>query len=211
MKKITLLLIITLTTASCKREKNIPEGFDYGTVKESAYYNDFFDFKLDFPEGWHVLDQSQQNQLMNQSVDLIADEDSKKALDASLINVANLFTAFEKPIGTTIDFNPSILINAENLKNFPGDPTVEAYMVKAMEFMDQTGMDYKIISEQREVSIDGQKFLNTEIQNTIQGNTINQINYVTVKNGFAINMFLSYIEAEDKDVLQEVITSMKFK
>ncbi|MDD7887277.1 hypothetical protein [Flavivirga sp. 57AJ16] len=211
MKKAISILWIGLLVLGCKKNTNVPMFFDYGSVKEGVYDNTFFKFKLPINPDWYILNNDEADRLYQSGNDLVSgnNESLKKTLDASMVNVAKLITVFKLELGATDDFNPSILINAENLKNYPGVDTPTKYLAQAKALIRRSAMDIEYIEEKDKVQIGSQDFVFMSLKNKGYGYEILQDYYVTLKKGFAISFIMSYTTEEDKDVLYKMFDKLK--
>jgi len=129
MKKIILSLCVVLLMSSCKEEAKIPENFDYGNTENGIYKNEFFNFEMPYNEEWSVQTREQMAKISQSGQDIMAGDNQKlkNTLKASQVNVADLFALFKFPVGSVPDNNPSIIINAENLKSFPAVKTPQVF------------------------------------------------------------------------------------
>lgn len=211
MRNTLATFVVLFFIFSCNSEKNVPDNFDYGSVNEDTYVNTYFNFKLEFPESWTVLSREQQDRMTGAGIRDHSGSLDRDIIDASLINVASLFNAFKNPFGSTYTFNPSILINAENLKDFPETNDANDYIEKAKDLLKQTSMDFSIVSQNKEIQIDGETFVFFEMLNKAGGQQISQRFFVTIKKGFAINIIISYLQDDDELLLQEMVDNIKFK
>lgn len=209
MKKIIYLIVLTVLSASCKNEKNLPTDFDYGIVENGIYKNNYFGVRIPFNTEWDVQDQKQMSDLTKSGTDLLVgdNDEFQKIVDASLVNVAELFMVFKHELGTTTEFNPSFLMNAENLKQFPNVKDAADYLVGAKNVLQQSNMQIDFRSVDYEVEIGNEKFLCMEIENGSFG--VYQDYFVTLKRGFAVAFIVTYDNEEDKKELYSIIENIK--
>ncbi|NMH88690.1 hypothetical protein [Flavivirga algicola] len=211
MRKFVSVLIVVLLVSGCKKNVNVPLSFDYGSVKDGVYDNTFFKFRLPVDPDWYMLNTDEADQIYKTGNDLVSgdNESLKKTLDASMVNIAKLLSVFRSQPGTTIDFNPSILINAENLRSFPNVDTPKKYIIQAKELIRQSGMDIEYIEEKDKVRIGSQDFVFMSVKNSYNGFDIHQDYFVTLKNGFAVSFIMSYTNQEDKEALYTMFDELK--
>ncbi|MEO8774402.1 MAG: hypothetical protein ABI263_07075 [Gelidibacter sp.] len=204
-------LCVVLFIYSCKEENKIPENFDYGTVENGVYANDFFNFELSFDKDWSVQSKDQMAEMTKKGQDLITGKNEllKKNLKASQVNVAELFAVFKFPVGTGSVYNPSLIINAENLKGFPDVRKPKDYMDAVRSLLDEAPM--KLIYKEQHYSkiIGGKEFVSMEIYN--QDYNVSQEYFSTIQKGFAIIMVISYNDDAQKEELYKIIDNLKFK
>ncbi len=210
MKKIICIALLVIVNFSCVEEKNLPNHFDYGSIENNTYINDFFGFRLPYNSEWSVLDKQQMSNITKAGKEMIVGDDNKlkKVVDVSSVNLAELFMIFKHELGTTTEFNPSLGINAENLNQFPNVKETKDYVVQAKNFMDQTKMNIDYRREDYEVKIGNTSFICLEIFNLDYN--IYQDYYVTLNNGFAISMVVSYANEEDKNEINAMLDKMQF-
>ena len=208
MKKIIYSIVLIVLFTNCKNEKNLPTDFDYGIVENGVYKNNYFGVRIPFNTDWSVQSQKQMSDLTKSGTDLIVgdNDEFQKVVDASLINVAELFMIFKYEVGSTTNFNPSFLMNAENLKQFPNINNASEYLVGAKRVLQQSNMQIDYRSEDYEVEIGNEKFLCMEIENGSFG--IFQDYFVTLKRGFAVAFIVTYDNEEDKKELYSIIENI---
>ncbi len=211
MKKIACVVLIGLLVFSCKKATNVPLSFDYGSIKDGVYDNTFFKFKFPVNTNWYVLNNEEANQLYEVGNDVAAGDKEalKKTLEASAINMAKLFSAFKYKPGANTDFNPSLLVNAENLKDAPEVDTPEKYLIEAKKILNETAMDIEYVEEKHKVKIGSQNFEFIKLKNKGYGYDITQDYYVTVKRGFAISFIMSYTTEADKETVYKMFDKLK--
>lgn len=209
MKKLLLIALLAVCNISCNNEKNLPKNFDYGRIENSAYVNDYFGLKLPFDSDWKVQNEAQMTNMADSGIEALSGDDKhmKKVLDASSINVAQLFMIFKYEPRTNTVFNPSLLINVENLSQFPNVKTVDDYLVQAKKLMAQTNMNIEYKKEDYDVTLGNHKFVCMEIFN--RDYTINQDYYVTLLNGFAVGIISSYENDADKMALKAMLDNLE--
>jgi hypothetical protein len=210
MRKI--IYLIFLIALSCGKEKNIPTNFDYGqVVRGNIYKNDYFSMQVQFDPSWILQSRKEMARLTNTGKDLISGDDKQlsKVLDASLISVAELFMVFKYELGSIAEFNPSFLINAENLKMYPSVKDPKDYLVQAKKLFESTKMNYVYRQDDYNIKIGGVDFICMPIENLDYN--IYQDYFVTIKNGFALAMIVSYDNENDKKELYAIIDKVNFE
>ncbi len=143
MKGLFAIALLFICLVSCNNTGK-PVDFDYGHVENGIYSNTYFDVSINLPQNWVVQSQEQTDKMVEQGSDLIAgeDENMKTVLKASEVNVANLLSAFQYEYGSAVDYNPSIVINSENIKNFPGIKNGADYLFQAKKLLEQGQFQY---------------------------------------------------------------------
>ena len=213
LNKVFTISIFLIFTISCSNNSK-PKDFDYGKVENDRYVNSYFDLELNLPSHWIVQTKEQTENLSKRGKELIAGDNKnmKAVFKASEINTANLIAAFQYEVGSAVDYNPSFMLVAENLKGFPGIKTGSDYLFQTRKLMKQSQFQYDSIDDEfKKIIINNQEYylMNTSVN--YAGYTIRQEYYSTLQDGFCISAIISYNDDEQKSILKKVINSMKFK
>jgi len=206
----TLLLILC---ANCTTNGK-PENFDYGSVTDNIYSNKYFNCTIKLPNDWIVQSKAQTERIADLGKDLVAGDDKKMkaVIKASDVNTANLLAVFQHEVGAAVEYNPSIMIVAENIKNAPGIKSGSDYLYQSRRLLKQSQFQYDYLSEDfKSESINGTEFYKMDAYLNYMGLEIKQIYYSTITMGFSFNMIISYVNDEQKNILFESINSMKFE
>ena len=213
LNKVFTISIFLIFTISCSNNSK-PKDFDYGKVENDRYVNSYFDLELNLPSHWIVQTKEQTENLSKRGKELIAGDNKnmKAVFKASEINTANLIAAFQYEVGSAVDYNPSFMLVAENLKAFPGIKTGSDYLYQARKLMKQAQFQYDSIDDEfKKIMINNQEYYLMNASISYAGYTIRQEYYSTLKDGFCISAIISYNDDEQKSVLKKVINSMKYK
>jgi hypothetical protein len=212
MKSIHFIFLMFIALSACKNDK-VPTNFDYGNVDGNEYSNEFFDFSLEFDETWTVQDQAEMNQIKDLGTSVIeeSNKDLAEVVEASMINTAFLFSIFKYPMGSTTQFNPSLLILAENSNNYINSfQTGKDFLVEAKKLMEQSNVGFAFEDEISLMTIDGQDFYVLKAKMLGVNNEIQQEYIATLKHGFALSYILSFNNTTDQIALYEMIHSSNF-
>jgi hypothetical protein len=179
-------------------------GLDYGKVSGSSYANNFFNFRLIVPFGWRVQGQEVKEMLTEKGRESIKTNNAQTnaQLDKSVSNTVNLLTAFKYEVGTTTDFNASLICGAEWL---PNQMSASQYMANAKRILERTQGQYSFKPFTTE-TVGGEEFTLMEVQTS----SVSQRYYVSIKKGYALFFILTYATDEDEAVLRQVIRSIRF-
>ena len=210
MKKIILSVCLLSFLSSCKEETEIPKNFDYGKIEKGVYSNEFFEFELPFNKDWSVQTKEEMAKMNEDGREILHgnNERLKKNLEASQVNVADLFSIFEFPLEIISGVNASLIMKAENLKSFPQVKTSKDYLTAARALLDQTPL---ILSYPKGIypkRIGGKEFTAMEVYN--QDHNITQEYFIILSKGFAISIVISYDNREQKIELHEMIDNLRF-
>jgi len=207
-----MLFVAALTLTGCKQEPiTEQEGFDYGTVANNKYTNKFFDVEMDVPAGWDIQDQEQRDAMMKEGQEAAAGDNivMKARMKASEVNSANLLTVYEHKIGAAVEYNPSFMLVAENLKNFPAIKTGDQYLDNAKKLLTNSAMKItKIDDKYTKRTINGIDFYTMDVTMDVESYPVHQKYMATIKDGFALGFIYSYSNEAQKAQLEKVTNSI---
>jgi hypothetical protein len=207
------LLILTLVMTGCNQTGKL-KNFDYGHTEKNKYYNSFFGLDLTLPDNWIVQTKEQTENLTKMGKDLVAGDDKnfKALINASEVNSANLLALFQYEVGAAVEYNPSFMLVAENLKSAPGIKTGSDYLFQSRKLLKQSQIQYSYIDDEftKEV-INNQEFYVMNCSIDYMGYKINQVYYSTLKDGFCLSAIISFINDEQKNNLEKILNSMNFE
>jgi len=217
MKKILTLLIV-FSSLSCLNQEptnKIPENFDYGKSEGNVYKNSFFDMVVPYNETWNVQSKQEFKELTDQGADLVygSSPDIKEAYKkAADVTAANLFAVFkyQEDTDADIDFNPSFLMMAENLKGVGNVKTAKDYLILSKDMLKRADVNYIIDDNITTKTIDGVEFSILKVKLDYVLDNIEQEMYATIKNGFCLFMTISYTNETDKKELNAMINNVRF-
>ncbi|WP_299337419.1 hypothetical protein [uncultured Psychroserpens sp.] len=209
MKKL-LFLFLALSTFACKTEPQMPENFDYGSIENSVYTNNYFNMRFPFDESWDVQSKDEIQNIMDSGEDIITDDRIKRAIKASEVNTANLFVAYFYELGSVFTYNPSIIIVAENIKMFPQVTRGSDYLVEAKKILKGTSLGYEFEMGTEPKIIDGKSFDIMNVTGNYMGNQFSQKYMSTITKGFSLSFILSYNSDDQLNQLMEAINKMSF-
>lgn len=205
--------LLTILIAGCSG-KSEPQDFDYGRVENGVYSNSYFNFKMSVPPGWIIQTKEQTDALMKEGGELIAGDDQnlKSVLKASEVNVASLLYVSQYEQGAAVDYNPSMLMNAENVKKSPGIKSGKDYLFQARRILEQSQMKYDHLDKEfSKETIGGIDFYKMNAEVTYLGINIKQVYYSTIRKGFSLNIIASFVDDDQKNELWKYIQSVKFE
>lgn len=211
MKRL-IILIISVTILGCTTEdQSFPDEFDFGKTESGLYTNDFFNLEISFDPNWIVQDEQQMNNLIEMGEELMSggNENFKTAVKAAQVNTAYLLTLFKYEVGSTVEFNPSFMVVAENTKNFPGIKTGKDYLFHAKRSLGLAAVDYYFEKEVFEKTIGETTFYVLEAKFDFLNNTIIQEYIATVTNGFSLGFIATYSTEDQRKELYEIINHIK--
>ncbi len=206
-----ILLIIILSNSIANSQS---DNFDYGRVENGVYQNAYFGFTIQLPVDWVVQSREQTENLASTGKKLVAgdDENLKAVMKASEVNIANLLAVFQYELGSPVEYNPNVMIVAENIKNVPGIKKGSDYLFQARRLLQQGQFKYDYLSETFDnEKINGTEFYKMDAHLNYAGLEIKQMYYSTVLKGFSFNVIVSYVSDEQKKILLESLNSISVK
>ncbi|WP_047550009.1 hypothetical protein [Psychroserpens sp. Hel_I_66] len=209
MKKLILLFVVIISF-SCKNETAIPENFDYGTIEDGVYTNDYFKMRFPFDASWDIQSKEEMKEIADSGTEMLTDEKTKRAVKATEINSANLFSAFKYETGFEEGYNYSILIVAENTKMFPQVKRGSDYLKEAKKMMTQTVINYEFDNDFETKAIGGKSFDVMNVTGDYLGGFFKQKYMTTIVNGFSFSIIISYDSNEQLQELEALIDGIIF-
>jgi hypothetical protein len=203
--------LLAFVALSCNPKKPVP--FDYGKVVNNVYQNNYFNFKLQVPQGWKVLSREEMKKLSEKGRDYITqgNEGMKDAFKASEINTANLLSIFHYDENPQEEYNCNLTLMAENLKNFPNIKTGEDYLYQTKQVLQKTNIQISSAdSKSEKTTLGGRDFYRMNMTLSIVGMEIKQTYYAAIDQGFALGIVMSYVTDSDKQILDNCLNSMAF-
>ncbi|TSE08488.1 MULTISPECIES: hypothetical protein [Aquimarina] len=207
-----IYLIIAITTLSCtNQEKKLPDNFDFGKTENGSYKNEYFDMEISFDPNWIVQDKQQMNNIIEMGSELTTGEDKnlKAIVKASQVNTAYLLAVFKHEVGSAVEFNPSFMVVAENINNFPGIKNGSDYLFHAKKLLEQSQMSYYFEKEVYEKTIGKSTFYIMEAKLDHMNKTVIQHYISTVTKGFSLSFIVSFATDNGKNELYEIIEKIK--
>jgi hypothetical protein len=211
--RVLFYFFLTISISGCTGQ-NKPQDFDYGRIENGLYSNTYFKFEMSVPPDWVIQTKEQTDALMKKGEELIAGDNQnlKSALKASEVNVANLLYASQYEKGAAVEYNPSMLMNAENVRDSPGIKSGKDYLFQARRILEQSQMKYDHIDKEfSKETIGGIDFYKMNAEITYLGLSIRQIYYCSIRYGFSLNIIISFVNDEQKSELSKSIQSIKSK
>lgn len=181
-------------------------GLDYGSVTGSSYANNFFGFRLTIPYGWRVQGQEVKDMLSEKGRESIKTDNAQRnsQIDTSVNNTVNLLTVFKYEVGSSTDFNASLICGAEWLRRAM---TADQYLANAKRVLEMSPLQGRYVFKPFSTeTVGGEGFAVMEVGTS----TINQKYYVSIKKGYALFFILTFATAEDEAVLRQAVRSVRF-
>ncbi len=212
MKKICYILVACLFFIDCSNTQNkFPKNFDYGKVENGTYTNQYFNLEVPINPNWIIQNKEQVNNIIEKGSKLVANnnKNTKALIDASKINTAYLLTMFKYEVGAAVNYNPSLIIVAENIKDTPGIKRGSDYLFHTKNILEQAQIKYNFEKEIYEKQIGNSSFDVMESTIDVIGKTITQDYISAIKNGFSLSFIISYLNEDEKKELYRIIENIK--
>ncbi|MEM6805691.1 MAG: hypothetical protein AAF696_30110 [Bacteroidota bacterium] len=211
MKTLTSLLIAFACLSCFGQSPSELENFDYGKTDKGVYTNTFFGMKLSFNPEWFVSSQDQLKQIEEVGTEMAAGEDESLSavIKASQVNTAQLLGISKYEWGAAVEFNPSLMLVAENTKLSPGIKTGKDYLFHAKRLLKVSQIEYYFEKEVYEKQIGNSLFYVLEAKFDYLGMTIIQEYISTVSKGFSLSFIVSYVSEKDRKELEKFIDNIE--
>jgi hypothetical protein len=195
---------------SCSAQEN----FDYGGVENNAYTNSFFNFSMNLPTDWVVQSKERVEDITRKGREMVAGKDKnlENAIKAAEVNTAQLLMLYQHEVGAAVDYNPSLVLVAENVGHAPGIKTGADYLFHARKLLENAQIQYNYIDKEFEqVIINGKEFYLMNAHVNYMGYDIKQQYYSTLHKGFCFNVIISYVNEDQQSELEHSVGSMEFQ
>lgn len=209
MKKIVFVLVITMFL-DCKTEQQLPKNFDYGSIENAVYSNNYFKMRVPFDDSWFAKSQEDMEDTAKAGRALIKSNSYKDVLEASKINNAYLFTLNQYGPDELIAYNPSLSIVAENTAMYPEVTRGRAYLEEVQNVLNQMTINYEFDMVDEEFMMGKHRFYAMDIYVDYLGLDIKQRYYTTISKGFSLSIILSYTTGEQLAKLESMFHSIVF-
>jgi len=205
-------LVLCLFSISCSSQDK-SESFEFGTVENKKYVNEFFNFKMDLPNAWVILTSYQLDSMKTRGRELLSTNDRKiaKKIKPSSVTSADLIGAFQNKLGAAVDFNANFAITVENVAQIKEIKTGKDFLLQLRSILERSQIQFDSIDKEfMKRDISGQEFYIMTASKNMGYLNVRQTNYVTVKKGFVFNLTISYANESQRVLLEQTINSMTF-
>jgi len=193
--------------------KKASDEIDYGAVKDSVYYNEYFGLNLALPSEWSVQDQEMRQRVAATGVKMVAGDDRnfRAVLKASEQQTVYFLMAFQHPVGSPVAYNPSIMCLAERVRDMPGIVRGTDYHFHAKKLMESGQMKFQFPKDISTAKLDGIDFDVMHVSMTVGPSMVQQKYYAAIMRGYALVFIVSFTTAEQESVLQRILEGVSFK
>ncbi len=189
------------------------DEIDFGAFTQSVYRNNYFGLSVTLPADWIIQDQDAQDRMMKAGVKMVTGDDKnlQLAVKASELNVVNLFSVFNFPVGSPVEFNPSIMAVAENMRQFPGIKSGKDYLFHARKLLESSQVKVTFPKEVYPQKLGGVDFDVMAVKIAVGNLVVKQNYYVAIIKGYALGFIISHNTDEELATLQKILDSVTFK
>ena len=205
-----LAIAITASAQNGNTGQDAPKTFDIGTLDGGNYVNDSFGMSLSVPTDWVVVSGNRTMEMVREAKKKITQLDQQKQseLDASIERSVVMLNMTKLPAGSPN--NASFMLIAEK----PPSPDVKTGtdVINLMRnAFKGSNASIEFIGEPQTQRIGGADFAFIVIKNNSPiGNYMQKV-YMTVKNGYALEFFYTFVPGGDLAPMDAIIKSVKFK
>jgi hypothetical protein len=184
------------------------KNLDPGQLDGINYTNNFFGFSLSVPPTWVVVSGQRTKTVIEKQTKLMTDQKKKKVLDDSIQRSVALLSLTKLPAGEPD--NASFMLIAERIPSSSLKTGVDVIGAMAKAFKG-TNFNIEFQGEIQTERIGGADFGVVTVKNSSPNGTFMQKIYATTKNGYALELFYTYLNSADLDTLNSIVASMKIK
>ncbi|MEZ4827015.1 MAG: hypothetical protein R3C61_12170 [Bacteroidia bacterium] len=179
-----------------------PAVLNYGVQNGGAYDNDFFGVKLTVPDDWYV--QSREENAAREQMG----NDVPQPIES--LQTIYLLQAYMHEPGSVVEYNAGINMVASNLSQNSTGGNVDDYMKELLNNLSMT-RGYSITDRTlSDVVVGGVKMRSATGQVTIEGIKISQQYLAVFRQGYAMQITLSWANDVQKNALNNVLKTAQF-
>lgn len=170
-----------------------------------------FGVSVEVPTSWHRMSNAESDGILETGRDMIAgdDENMERVLNSQRDKGRVLFSIFEHPPGSPIDFNASVIASAENVSLAPGIRRGSDYLFHMRRMLANSGMLIEMSEDIEETRVDGQVFDSIRSTMQISGLTVHQQVQAMRHDDHVIAIVRSWMTDEQAAATQAVVDSIK--
>ena len=191
-----------------------------GTFKNHVYQNDFLELTYFIPEAWTVELQLPVKTFMAPGGDAMVRDGvlRRESVRADQSHTYNLLQAVSPRADFITGYLPNISIIVEHLPEGGRITTADAYLQNAIRmFKQMTSAHYEILDPRKKLVVGGRDFVRADYRATLARPdsptgrlSILQSQYVTVVNGYALQLILSAGTEKRMDDLRGSLEKLQF-
>ncbi len=186
------------------------QPLDRGVLEGRTYTNNFFGFSVSLPRDWIIADAQRRDSIVEETKSKITsdDKEKKEMAEASIARSANLLSLTKLPPGEPR--NASLMLIAERIPS----PSIKngVDVIHSMEEVTKnTNFTLEFQGPIQTQQIGTSEFAVAVMKNSSPYGVVMQKVYMTVKNGYALEFFFTYIDAADLSAFDSIVKTMKVK
>jgi F0F1-type ATP synthase gamma subunit len=212
---VTFLLIAIVHTAGCgsrSDDRAIPADFDYGHWTDSTYQNDFFGFSITVPEDWIIVGKEDVETASQRGHEILGtSEETRKQIKAAEIANAVLFVVAHytaEEAETKEVFNTNVVMSVDNLSML--GITREQYM-ESIRQETVKAIPSAVIKSETNTTIGGMEFTSWKLELDVDGNSVFIEMLICLKNDFTLTFCLTWTDNSEKEQLDDIMATLKWK
>lgn len=202
-----LTVFLTVILCGCSGKK---AAFDYGTIGDGIYRNEYFGMTMQLPVGWNISSREDINELTRASFDVVTDNPEMRAMleEVSEVDAAVLFLITK--VDTTAG-NASMQFSVENLRSLPGIRDGGQYLVQAVKTLEASALLYSEVPTGTGMEEIGGEMLYTKIIEFDSGGMPFYMKYyATVRNKYALMFNLTYHDPGQLIIMESALRTLGF-
>lgn len=217
---VSSFIFLILFGYGCNSQTQPTSTFDYGTVENSQYSNNFFHFKIRIPSEWYI---QTRDSLVFKVKDIYKDgkftgnskniQTSIENSNPSKINKALLLSVFRYDLDSIVNLNYSMYLVAINLKNEPNSKTGKDCLNELVTASNRHQVKRKFIGEPKLLKIGNKDFyeITSEMEaGQIVDGIVKQKYCISVINGFSFSIIMTYSTDEQLAELNKILETATF-
>jgi hypothetical protein len=202
------LAVVGVGTVGCKEQA--PPETPAGALEGSTYRNEYLGLTIVFPEDWIVQGEETNQRRRQIGVKMLAGDDSgaQAAIEAGQERTIPLFTVTQHPVGAPVPHNPSLSGTAESVAHAPGIRDGGDYLYHARRLLENAPIKPSFPRDVYTETVGGAEFHVLPFDVPLQGLTVHQEYYVTLRRGHAIVLALSFASEEERSALRAILGTL---
>ncbi|HKP47949.1 MAG TPA: hypothetical protein VJT50_15215 [Pyrinomonadaceae bacterium] len=204
-----VVLLLLSTSAFAQVEDVHVTSPGPGELVGSNYSNGFFGLHLSLPQNWIVQSSEKTRQVTDDTRKTIEGDQKKlQQLDDSVNRSITLIAMTKLAVGSPD--NASFMLIAERIGS-PGIRTPIDVIHSLEKAFEGTNFNLQKIGEIETRKISGAEFGAVTFKTTTPAVTVIQKIYITVKNGYALELFFTYLNENDLPTFDSILNTIKIQ
>jgi hypothetical protein len=202
---------ILVAAAGCSGR--VKHSIEQGRINGNTYANDFFGLSIEVPAGWQIASPEMKEQVTAAGEEVVAGNNPalKSAVRGSKKTTYYLLMTSQHPMGAAVAFNSNYSLMAEDISAAPGVKTGKDYLSGLQQFMSQSQMSVAYTQPPYECKLAGETFHRLDARVTLKQTTVDQCYIVTIRNGYALALILSWTDPAAYQTMEKSIQTLKLQ